>query len=138
MGVIRKNGKQYDSGDVELSLLGYVESEVTEITYNTEQEHQLNFSLSNEPTSWSAGKKTPTATLGLYMTAVAKIEDKCGGDLLTLQPFDINVTYVNEFNRVVNDTLTVKFKTQGRTVNGEMGLKQTFELFVLAIKFRNE
>ena len=72
------------------------------------------------------------------MTAVTKIEDKCNGDLLSLQPFDINVTYVNEYNKIINDTITAKFKSHGRTANGEMGLKQTFELFVLGIKFRNE
>ena len=135
MSLIRKNGKAYDSGDVVVSIIGRIESEVKEITYSTEQEHQLNHSLNNRASSWSMGKITHTASVTLYMAAVVALEKKCNGDLLSLKPFDINVTFTNEYNEVVNDTLTVKFKSQGREVTGEMGLSKQFELFVIDIKY---
>lgn len=134
---IRKDGKAYDSGDVELVIAGQLEDEVSEITYSTDQEHQRNFSLKNDATSYSMGKKNHNATVTLYMAAAVRIEKKSGGDLLAMKPFDINVTYTNDDNEIVNDTLTVKFQDQGREVTGEMGLKRQYSLFVLDIKYLN-
>lgn len=135
---VRKNGKAYDSGDAVVTLLGSVESEVSEIEYSTEQEHQVNHSLNNDATSWSAGKTTHNCTLGLYMNAARKLEKLApDGDLLKLAPFDINVTYVNEFNEIVNDTITVKFKSQGRQLNGDMGLKYVYQMLCLGVQYNN-
>lgn len=137
MAGVRKNGKAYDSGDVVVSILGVIESEVKSITYETDQEHQLNHSLSNQATSWSRGKISHTAQIELYLNATRKLEQISGGDLLAIAPFDINVTFTNEFNEVINDTLTVKFKKVGRQVTGEMGLAYSYELFVLGIEYNN-
>jgi hypothetical protein len=132
---VRKNGKAYDSGDVSVSFFGYVEDEFSEITYGTEQEHQLNHSLNNNATSYSMGKKTHSGSISLYMAAARRLEKASNNDLLSIKPFDINVTYVNDDNEIVNDTVTCKFMSQGREVTGEMGLKRSYELLVLGIKF---
>jgi hypothetical protein len=137
MAVIRKNGKAYDSGDVIITIAGVPEDEVVDITYNTDQEHQKNHSLANKATSWSMGKIDDKASITLYMSAVNKLEKAAGGSLLRVLPFDIQVTFANEFNDIINDTLTAKFMSQGRTVDGSMGLKQQFDLFVLDIDFNN-
>lgn len=138
MAGVRKNGKAYDSGDVLVNLLGQQEDEVAEIEYTTEQAHQLNYSLSNEATSWSMGQIGRTARIVLHMNAAKKIEKAVpDGDLLKIAPFDINVTFVNEFNDIVNDTLTVKFMNQGRSVTGQMGIRQEYQLFVLGISYNN-
>lgn len=137
MAGIRKNGKAYDSGDVLVNILGQQEDEVAEIEYSTEQQHQQNFSLANRPTSWSMGQITDTGRIVLHMNAARKIEKAAGGDLLSIAPFDINVTYANEFNELVNDTIVCKFASQGRTVDGSMGLKQEYQLFVLGIAYNN-
>jgi len=52
--MIYRNGKAYDSGDVHIAMFGSISYEVTEITYNTEQEHQSNF-------RWEAMKRLLTA-----------------------------------------------------------------------------
>lgn len=135
MSTVRKNGKAYDSGDVVVTIEGIQVDEVKEITYGTEQEHQLNHSLANDATSWSMGKKTPKASITLYMAAVVAIEKQVGGDLLRKRPFDIQVSFVNEYNEIVNDTITAKFQSQGRDVTGDMGLAKQFELFVLGINY---
>lgn len=135
--IIKKDGKAYDSGDVIITLLGNIANEVSEFTYGVAQEHQLNYGLQNNPTSWSHGKKTPTATITMSMKEAVAIEDAAGGDLLKIKPFDINASFVNDYNKIVNDTVVVKFKDQGREVNGEMGLMKQYELFCLDIKFNN-
>lgn len=137
MSIIRKNGKAYDSGDVVVTIDGIVTDEVKEITYGTEQEHQENHSLANKATSWSAGKITHTSSITIYMASVVAIERKHGGNLLKARPFDIQVTFVNEYNEIINDTLTVKFKSQGREVTGDMGLAKQFELFTLNVDYQS-
>ena len=138
MSLIRANGKAFDSGDVQIAMFGNISYEVTEITYGTEQEHAKNFSLgSNKASSWGKGKIEDTATMTLRLASAGAIEKAAGGDLLRVKPFDINVTYVNASNDIINDTLTVKFMNQGRDVGGDMDLKKQFNLFVLDINYNN-
>ncbi|MBE9468975.1 MAG: hypothetical protein IMY72_11750 [Bacteroidetes bacterium] len=136
--MIFRNGKAYDSGDVHISMFGSISYEVTEFTYNTDQEHLANFSLgSNKKTSYSMGKINETATMTLRLASTSAIEKAAKGSLLKIKPFDINVTIVNEENDIINDTLTVKFQNQGREVGGDMDLKKQFTLFVLDIDYNN-
>jgi hypothetical protein len=54
MSRIIRNGKAFDGGDVQIAMFGSLDYEVTEIRYNTEQEHQMNHALgSNKGSSWS-------------------------------------------------------------------------------------
>lgn len=136
MPAVNKNNKAYDSGDVDVFING--ESiDVSEISYETEQEHQLNYTLRDEATSWSRGKKSHTASVTLMMEDAVNLENANGGDLLSIKPFDINVTFTNEFNTIVNDTITAKFMKQGREVTGDMGLNKQYDLFVISIKYNN-
>lgn len=137
MAIISRDAKQYDSGDVTVVIDGVVEDEVTEITYKTTQAHQKNFTLKNKATSWSMGQIDDNASIGLMMTAIRKIETAAGGNIIKIAPFFINISFVNEFNVLVNDTLLVKFMDQGRTVTGQMGLSQVYELFVLDADYNN-
>lgn len=135
---VRKNGKAYDSGDVVITLLGAIESEVKEISYSTSQEHQLNHSLNNDATSWSMGKVSHESSLTLYLNATRKLEKLApGGDLMKLAPFDVQVTFVNEFNEIINDTVTMKFMKQGRSVTGDMGLAFQHDMFTLGVQYNN-
>lgn len=135
MADIRANGKAFDSGDVTVAIDGILVDDVKEITYASEQEHQLNHSLRNRATSWSKGKITHTCSITLYMGAVVAIEAAAAGDLLSRKPFLITVTYVNNDNVIVSDTILAKFQSQGREVTGEMGLAKQFDLFVIDIVY---
>ena len=138
MSIINRNGKAYDAGDVLIAMFGSISYEVTEISYSTEQEHQMNHSLgSNKGSSWSAGKITNSGSMTIRMASASAIEKAAGGNLLAVKPFNINVTFVNEYNDIVNDTLTVKFQDQGRAVDGGMDLKRQYNLFILDIDFNN-
>lgn len=136
---IRKNGKSYDGGDAVITALGQVWEEVTELDYSTKEENQLNFTIgSRKATSWGQGKITPSGSITMMMNQAAELEMAAGGDLLSIKPFTINVSFVNEYNAIVNDTVLCKFSSQGRKVNTEMGLNQQYELFVLDVKYNNK
>lgn len=135
---IRRDGKAYDGGDAVITALGQVWEEVTAIEYNTTQEHQKNHTLgSRKATSWSMGKIDDTASITMMMNQAVAIENACGGDLLSIKPFPINVTFVDGYNQIVNDTILAKFQAQGRDVNTDMGLNKQYELFVLDIQYNN-
>lgn len=134
MSQIIKNKKAYDSGDVDVFVNG-IPTNVVEISYDKEQEHQLNHTLKNDASSWSQGKKSLSGTMTLMMEDAVIIEDSANGDLLSIKPFTINVSYVNEFNKIVNDSIIAKFMKQGREVTGDMGLQKQYDLFIMDIKF---
>lgn len=137
MAKINKNGKAYDSGDVIVNMLGNPDVDVSEVTYGTTQEHQKNYGLKRKARSWSAGKIDDTCSITFPMEEVVAIENAAGGNLLSIKPFDINVTFIDEYNEIINDTITCKFQSQGRDVNGEMGLGKQYEMFVLDISYNN-
>lgn len=135
---IINNGKAYDSGDVQVCLFGRLDWEVTNLNYDTEQEHQPNHSLgSNKQTSFSMGKVSHKGDITLRLASASAIEKAAGGSILNIKPFHINVTYVNDDNDIVNDTITAKFQSQGREVGGDMDLKKQFTLFILDIDYNN-
>jgi hypothetical protein len=135
---ITRDGKAYDSGDAIVTGLGQIWDEVVELTYSTGQEHQVNHTIgSNVASSWSRGKITHDGTITLMMNQISAIEKAAGGSLLSIKPFDLNVSFFDEFNALINDTITCKFMSQGRTINTEMGLSQQYTLFVLSIDYNN-
>lgn len=133
MAEIRRSGKAYDSADAEFVIDGELYDEVTEITYGNEQEHQLNYGLASKARSWSAGKITPSASITLMMADSVRLERRGGGSLLNLPPITINVSFVNEYNEIVNDTIVAKFQSEGREVTGDMGLKKQYDLFAISV-----
>jgi hypothetical protein len=143
MATITKNGKAYDSSGVSIELLGYSPNEVYEITYNTEQAHQKNYSLgSSKPTSWSAGNVDHNGTITLSMADQAAIEraaKKAGIKLITsIPPFDVIVQYFDEFNEMIQDVITCKFQNTGRNVGGDMSLRYQYTLFILDINYNKD
>lgn len=134
MADITRNGKAYDSVDCECFING-VTIEITSATYGNEQEHQLNWTLGQNASSWSAGKRTPSCTIGIMMHDIVPIELAAkGGSILDIKPFWIIFTFTNEFNIIVTDKVLVKFQNEGREVTGEMGLKKEYTMFALDVK----
>ena len=134
MADITRNGKAYDSVDCEAFLDG-VPLEIISATYGNEQEHQLNFTLGQNATSWSKGKRTPNCTIGIMMHDIVPIELAAKGrSILDIPPFYMIFTFTNEFNVIVTDKVLVKFQNEGREVTGEMGLKKEYSMFALEVK----
>ncbi len=138
MARIIKDGKAYDGGDAVITALGQIWDEVVEFDFGTDQEHQANYTVgSNHASSWSMGKIAHTATITLMMKQAVAIEKAAKGNLLAIKPFDVNVTFADEYNEIVNDTVICKFAFQGRTVNTEMGLSKQYQLFTLDVDYNN-
>lgn len=133
MATINRNGKAYDSADVKV-FINNVPIEVTSLTYGNEQEHQLNHTLGEIATSWSKGKITPSCTMGVMMHDITPLEIASSGSLLSIRPFDLVVTFTNEYNLIVTDRIVVKFQNEGREVTGEMGLKRDYDMFALSVE----
>lgn len=136
MANITKNGKSYAFADVEVSMFGSMDYEITKLTYDVTQTKTANYSLgSSSPTSYSLGKKDYKATMTIAAKSLAKIEKACGGDLLSIKPFPIVVSYVDDENEMITDTLLVSFSKQGKSAELDKDVETTIELFCLDIKF---
>jgi hypothetical protein len=133
MSEIVRNSKAYDSADVKVQING-VPIEVKSFTYGNEREHQLNHTLGADGTSWSMGKKTPSASITLMMHDVMPLEVASRGDLLKIKPLTFTIEFVNEFNIIVVDKVIAKFKNEGREITGSMGLEKQYELFALSVQ----
>lgn len=134
MAEITRNGKAYDSVDVKVQVNG-IPIEVTSLTYSNEKEHQLNHTMGENASSWSWGKKTPNAKMGLMMHDITPLEKASkGGSIINIKPFTITVEFVNEFNEIVVDKVIAKFQSEGREITGDMGLKMDYDLFALSVK----
>jgi hypothetical protein len=134
MAEITRNGKAYDSADCEC-FINAVPLEITSATYGNEQEHQLNWTLGQNASSWSKGKKTPSCTIGIMMHDIVPLELAAkGGSILDIMPFWMIFTFTNEYNIIVTDRVLVKFQNEGREVTGEMGLKKEYTMFALKVE----
>jgi hypothetical protein len=138
MATVRKNGKAYDSGDVVITLEGTPYDGFKEISYSSKQEHQLNYTLgNNEASSWSEGKVEHSASVTMYMELIHQLSLVYGKNPLKWPPLTFNVTFVNDYNDIINDTVLAKVQSMGREVTGEMGLATQFELFALGNDYDN-
>lgn len=137
MADINRNGKAYDSADVTVQING-VPINVKSVSYGNEQEHQVNHTLSEKPSSWSKGKITPQASMTLMMGDVAPLEKAAKGNLLSLKPFTMTIEFANDFNEIIVDKVVAKFQKEGREVTGDMGLEYAYDLFALDVKLNVE
>lgn len=136
MSAITKNGKSYGNADVQIAMLGSIDYEITKLSYSVSQEHKANYSLgSASPTSYSLGNKTYEASMTMRLKSLSQIEKAAGGDLLSIKPFTIVVTYVDDENEIIIDKLLVKFKKTGKSVGDGDAVETDMELFCLDIEF---
>lgn len=134
--IISRKGKAYSDGDVHIAMLGTIDYEVTKIEYDMKQSHVAHYSLgSNDPTSYSTGKKEYTCALGLRLKSASAIEKAAGVPLTEIKPFPIVVVTVNEENEIIKDVLTVKFKEQKRSYGDQDDVVCDYDMFCLGIEF---
>lgn len=136
MSAITRNGKSYGNADVQIAMLGSVDYEITKLSYSVSQDNKANYSLgSASPTSYSLGNKTYEASMTMRLKSLSQIEKAAGGDILSIKPFPVVVTYVDDENEIIIDKLLVKFKKAGRQVGDGDEVETDMELFCLDIEF---
>lgn len=136
MSAITRNGKTYSNADVQIAMLGSIDYEITKLSYSVSQDHKANYSLgSSAPTSYSVGNKTYEASMTMRLKSLSQIEKAAGGDILSIKPFPIVVTYVDDENEIIIDKLLVKFKKTGKTAGDNDEVEADMELFCLDIEF---
>ncbi len=110
------------------------------INYSKDTDRVLNHSAgSKEPTSYRDGNNTYECTLMLGMedqVAMEQAAKKAGyKDLTELPPSPAVVSYVNSDQRLVQDVITMSFKTLGRQVGESESLRYEHTMFVTGINF---
>jgi hypothetical protein len=138
MADLKINGKSFDVGDVVVNIDGVIYYGVQSLEYSTKQEKTKNRSIGRHAHSVSRGSIDHEGKITMLMDDVAAIESKHGKDFLSIKPFTINVSYYDEDERMINDTLVAEFTNQGRKVGeGEGGLSYEYELLVHGIAYNN-
>ena len=144
MPQITRNGKTFDTGDVTISLLGYLDTDVDSISYSTKAEVKGVWTLGRLMKTFTRGKVEPTAKMTMLLTGVQKLEKIAaqvnGGDtsLWKLKPFVITVNIINDDNEEITDHITVVIVSQGRDISGTDALKYDIDLFALDIQFSQQ
>lgn len=134
--IISRKGKAYADGDVHIAMLGTIDHEVTKIEYDMKQAHTPHYSLgSNDPTSYSQGRKEYKCTLGLRLKSASAIEKAAKVPLTEIKPFPIVVVVVNEENEIIKDVITAKFTDQKRSYGDKDDVVCEYEMFCLGIGF---
>lgn len=108
MSIINAFGKQFDGGDLTISLLGNQPVNFKKFTYEKTVESQANNGRGNKVIGYSKGKESFTAELELGMNEWRGIINASpGGNPTKIKPFQIVATYANDDNEIVVDIATV-------------------------------
>ncbi len=136
MGIINAFGKQYDGGDLTISLLGNQPVNFNKFTYEKTQEAQTNNGRGNKVIGYSHGKESFTAELELGMNEWRGIVNASpSGDPCKIKPFQIVSTYANDDNEVAIDIVTVKIVGyNGGSDVGAMNVMVTPKLLCLGVQ----
>lgn len=132
------NGIAYSYVDVKVKLAGVVIPSVSKINYTEEQEKENNYGTGERPVSRGRGKIEPKASFEISMNDIEALRDVApNGSLLKLQPFDIEVSFLNA-QRVITHTIkNCEFTSDGvEAGTDDKDIKRTFDLIPSHILYR--
>jgi len=132
------NGKAYSYVDVLIKIAGVLIPSVSKISYSEEQAKENNYGTGGRPTSRGRGKIEPKASIEISMNDVEALRDAApNGSLLALDPFDIEIHFLNT-QKVVHHTLkNCEFTSDGvEAGTDDKDLKMSFDLILSHIVWR--
>ena len=136
MGIIRRMGEVYSSGDVVVTMAGMFDINPSAIEYNSTYAHEYQRGIKREPRGWRMGAKDMDAKITLPLDVLGAVENAAPKKgIAFIRPFPINVTFANQDNELITDVIICKFKGTGRNVTPDGELEKEMDLFVLDIKF---
>ena len=132
------NGRAYDFTQIVVKILGASISSVSAINYTEEQEKVNNYGAGSRPVSRGKGAITASASITMSMNDVEAIRDVISdGSLLSLEPFDIQVSYLNAQKVVTHVLKNCEFTADGvEASQGDTDISRSFDLVVSHIKYR--
>lgn len=132
------NGRAYDFTQIVVKILGAPVVSVSAINYTEEQSKENNYGAGTRPVSRGQGAINPTASIDISMNDVEAIRDVApDGSLLKLDPFDIEVSFLNAQKVVTHVIKNCEFTTDGvETSQDDKDVKRTFDLLPSHIKWR--
>lgn len=132
------NGKAYDFTQVVVKIFGVNIASVSQINYAEEQAKENNFGTGTRPVSRGRGAITPTCSITMSMNDIEAIRDVApDGSLLKVEPFDVEVSFLND-QKVVNHVIkNCEFLTDGvEAATEDKDLKKSFDLLPSHILYR--
>ncbi len=137
------NGRSYDFAGIVITIMNVPITGVQEITYEEEQEKTNNLGTGRRANSRGHGAIVSSASIGLSMNEVEKLRDasvaagNASGSLLLLEPFNLNVTYLNAQRAVTHKLKNCEFtKDMGGGSVGDTEIAGVFDLIVSDIEYR--
>ncbi len=132
------NGKSYSYVDIVMVVAGVPIFGVTGINYEETQEKTNNYGASIRPVSRGRGKKETSGDITLDMNEVEALRDAIpSGSLLDIDPFDVQVSYLNAQKVVTHILKNCEFTNDGVGASeGDTNISKQFNLVMSHIKYR--
>lgn len=131
------NGNSYSHAQIVAIIGGVKVTEIGSLNYTEEQEKQNNFGTGNRPTSRSRGAINASASIEMSMVEVEAIRKSApNGSLLLIDPFDIQVTFMNEGAIVTHIIEDCEFTNDGvESSQGADDIRRSFDLVAGRVNF---
>lgn len=131
------NGKSYSYVDLVVVIAGVPVFGIDQLTYESTQEKTNNYGASALPVSRGRGKKEFTGSVTLSMNEIENIRDAIdSGSLLDVEPFDIQVTYINPQKTVTHILKNCEFTSDGAdTSEGDTKIAKQLNLIMSHINY---
>lgn len=134
------NGIRHSWASVKVSLLGRTVTGITAISYEDKQEKVNHYGAGIYPVHRGYGRYEATASITLYHYELDALQKAVGAGkgIHQIAPFDIIVTFVNEFDQLVTHTLrNCEFTNNKREMkSGDTTFEVELELIVSHIEWQ--
>jgi hypothetical protein len=132
------NGRAYDFTQIFVKILGAPIASVSAISYTEEQTKENNFGAGSRPVSRGRGAINASGSITLSMNDVEALRDVAlDGSLLKIEPFDIQVSFLNAQKVVTHVLKNCEFLDDGtETSQDDKDIKRSFNLVISNVKYR--
>lgn len=132
------NGRAYDFTQILVKILGAPVASVSAISYTEEQTKENNFGAGSRPVSRGQGAINASGSITLSMNDIEAIRDVAlDGSLLKIEPFDIQVSYLNAQKVVTHVLKNCEFTDDGTEASqDDKDIKRSYNLVISHINYR--
>ena len=137
MPTVLRNGINYSWGNITLTLFGVPVTGITKIEYKRKQKKDNNYGAGYQPVSRAYGNYEYEGSIEIYTDELKRIIAAAPGrDILSIPPFDIQVTFGGTGVLVDKDVLkSCEFTEEGLSASqGDTKLLVTLPLIIGGIE----